>query len=166
MIEGILLDATGTVGDALSNKRKEREAMEAIARFWKNINRTPDGCWEWTASCYANGYGSFYVNRKKIKAHRFAYETLVGIIPLDLEIDHICRNRKCVNPAHMELVTRSENIRRGLLPEIGRQYQESKTHCPKGHPYDDENTYLRPDRPGRDCRLCRKEAYGRWLVKC
>jgi len=137
--------------------------MEANIRFWRNVNKIPNGCWEWLASRSGNGYGGFYLSGRKVKAHRFAYETLIGIIPEGLEIDHLCRNRKCVNPSHMELVTRSENIRRGLLPEIGRQYQQSKTCCPKGHPYDDKNTYLRRDRPGRECRICRGQAIRRCL---
>lgn len=136
--------------------------MEASSRFWLGVNKLPIGCWEWTRSCYANGYGKFYVNGRDIKAHRFAYQTLRGAIPVNLEIDHLCRNRKCVNPDHMELVTRGENIRRGLLPEIGRHYQESKTHCPQGHPFDKVNTYLRLDRPGRECKLCHREAVKRY----
>ena len=140
--------------------------LSAVNRFQANVSKLPSGCWEWTASCYQNGYGSFYYAGRKIKAHRFAYETLVGVIPKGLEIDHLCRNRRCVNPAHMELVTRSENILRGLLPGIGRAYQQNKTYCPNGHPYNEANTYLRIDRQGRECRTCRIEASRRWREKC
>jgi len=139
--------------------------MEAITRFWAKVNKIPNGCWEWMAGFAGNGYGSFYLNGKRVKAHRFAYEVLVGIIPDGLEIDHLCRNSKCVNPDHLELVTHSENVRRGLAPNTGRQYQESKTHCPKGHPYDETNIYFRTDRPGRECRLCRREAIRRYLKR-
>ena len=122
--------------------------MEANLRFFAKVIRINDSsCWEWIGGC-ANGYGSFFFNGRHIKAHRFAYELFVGEIPPHLEIDHLCRNRRCVNPTHLEPVTRSENIRRGLLPDIGRQYQESKTHCPQGHPYNEANTYLRTDRKG------------------
>jgi len=138
--------------------------MEASLRFWAKVDKIPDGCWEWKNGRNVGGYGIFYFNDKQILAHRFAYQTLQGIIPEGLEIDHLCRNRACVNPDHLELVTRSENIRRGLLPNIGRQMQESKTHCPQGHPYDKENTYLRKDRAGRECRACRKIAKGKWEV--
>ncbi len=138
--------------------------MEANLRFWGKVNKDTDsGCWEWLGCC-AMGYGSFWFNGRYMKAHRYAYETLIGEVPIGLELDHLCRNRRCVNPNHMEPVTRGENIRRGLLPDIGRQYQLSKTHCPQGHPYDEQNTYLRPDRNGRDCRICRREAGKRWRL--
>ncbi len=138
--------------------------MKASKRFWSQVLINPDACWEWQGGI-SNGYGSFFLFPKKVKAHRYSYEQLVGEIPIGLEIDHLCRNRSCVNPAHMETVTRSENIRRGLLPNIGRQYQESKTHCPQGHAYDETNTYIRKDRPGRDCKVCRLNATRRWLER-
>ena len=128
--------------------------MTAEERFWANVIKGgDDDCWIWGASHYKNGYAKFWANGKSIKAHRFAYELLVGIIPVHLEIDHLCRNRGCVNPKHMETVTRSENTRRGLLPNIGRVFQRSKTHCPAGHAYDLINTYFRHD-GGRDCKAC------------
>ena len=139
--------------------------MKASERFWGQVKIYPNSCWIWEGGT-SNGYGSFFLGCRKVKAHRYSYEQLVGGIPEGLDIDHLCRIRRCVNPAHMEPVTRSENTRRGLLPEIGRRYQESKTHCPKGHPYDEVNTYSRPDRPSRDCKICRKEAIKRWLIKC
>lgn len=87
-------------------------------------------------------------------AHRFAYEDIVGPILEGLTIDHLCRVRHCVNPAHLEPVTHLENVRRGN----GGLNQLAKTHCPKGHPYDEENTYRLPSRPsGRYCRACRRE---------
>ncbi len=132
-------------------------------RFWSKVNKLDDGCWEWMGSISLTGYGQFSRDGKTMLAHRVAYIWAKGEIPEGLEIDHLCRNRKCVNPSHMELVTRSENIRRGLLPEIGRKYGESKTHCPQGHPYSEQNTYHRPDRPSRDCKICRKEASRRCL---
>ena len=137
--------------------------MEASVRFWNQVDDSAGSCWEWMGGT-SNGYGGFFLKGKKVKAHRYAYELMVAIIPDGLEIDHLCRNRKCVNPSHMELVTRSENVKRGLLPDIGRQRQESKTQCPQGHPYDEKNTYLRPDRPGRECRACRLDSNRRWLA--
>ena len=139
--------------------------MEASIRFWSKVDGSYGNCWEWKGGVAGKGYGSFYLNGRRIKAHRYAYQTLVGAIPEGLEIDHLCRNRKCVNPNHMEVVTRGENIRRGLWPDIGRQYQQKKTHCPQGHPYDEENTYLRPDRSGRECRACRSETIKRWWLE-
>lgn len=136
--------------------------MGANLRFWNKVARMASGCWEWQGGI-SNGYGSFFLDGKKVKAHRYAYESMGNVIPARLEIDHLCRNRGCVNPAHMEPVTRAENIRRGLFPEIGRQYQLSKTHCPQGHLYDEENTYLRIDKVGRECRTCRKAAKRRFI---
>lgn len=137
--------------------------MEASERFWKQVKIYPNGCWIWEGGT-SNGYGSFFLGFKKVKAHRYSYEQLVGKIPKGLEIDHLCRVRRCVNPYHMEPVTHSENVRRGLMPVIGRLYQQGKTHCPQGHPYDEANTYLRTDKVGRECRACRNQAEKRWRL--
>ena len=90
-------------------------------RFWAKINKNAEGgCWEWTKALHSRGYGQMITGSKTTKrhnvyAHRFAYETLVGPIPDGLVLDHLCRNPKCVNPAHLEPVTRQENIRRGAV---------------------------------------------------
>jgi hypothetical protein len=84
-------------------------------RLWQKIRRTPDGCWEWTgAMSRATGYGKATMNGRSDGAHRIMYELIVGPIPTGLDLDHLCRNRICVNPAHLEPVTRSENVRRGI----------------------------------------------------
>lgn len=130
-------------------------------RFWAKVVRHPSGCWDWMGACDSHGYGNFGYRGRTIGAHRYSYETLVGVIPDGLEIDHLCRNARCVNPTHMEAVTRSENVRRGLLPSIIRQWQLAKTHCPKGHPYNECNTYISPS-GDRSCRTCKLEANRRY----
>jgi hypothetical protein len=115
-------------------------------------------CWLWTASQRGNGYGQFTVNGKGVSAHRFAYELMIGPIPEGLDLDHLCRARACVNPAHLEPVTNAENILRGTCPPA---INARKTHCPRGHEYTPENTYVNPA-GGRECRACRcisTEAY-------
>jgi hypothetical protein len=123
---------------------------ELLDRFVDKIEIRPDGCWGWMAARKDNGYGSFGTARQTWYAHRFAYEWLVGPIPEGLEIDHLCRVRECVNPAHLEAVTHRENIRRG---ESGSNYS-SRTHCKYGHPFDGENLMVRSEGYGRRCRIC------------
>ena len=105
-------------------------------------------CWEWRAAVGRDGYGRVGFAGKIWLAHRLAYELFVGPIPVGLDLDHLCRNRRCVNPAHLEPVTRRENLRRG------RNWHREKTHCKYGHEFTTENTYGRHD-GGRDCRACR-----------
>jgi hypothetical protein len=111
-------------------------------------------CWHWTAGKH-NGYGQFSLGGRKGRmyyAHRVAYEWLVGPIPEGLQLDHLCRNRACVNPDHLEPVSQQENILRGE----GGQNHAVKTHCPQGHEYAGDNLYVRPD-GGRQCRACTRE---------
>lgn len=125
-------------------------------RFWAKVNKT-DACWLWTGRLDTHGYGEVRTGgmkrRRFHRAHRVAYELLVGPIPDGLVIDHLCRVRNCVNPEHLEPVTNAENIRRGETGRARGAQQRAKTHCAQGHPYDETNTYHRPQ-GGRDCRLC------------
>ena len=129
-------------------------------RFWRKVRVLDNGCWEWTAA-RNRGYGVFRVgsltdnSRKQVYAHRLAYETLVGSVPEGLELDHLCRNRTCVALRHMEPVTHQSNVRRGNGPIVAAARQLAKTHCPKGHPYDDTNTYHYSTHR-RDCRTCHR----------
>jgi hypothetical protein len=138
---------------------------EVIIRFnEKHIPVTESGCWIWIGAMSSTGYGNFFADGRWRLAHRFSYELNIGEIPKHLQIDHLCRVRLCVNPSHMEPVTRSENVLRGVSPkkssERVRKRQLSKTHCPKGHEYFGENLYI--DRKGaRFCKTCRNNSMGR-----
>jgi hypothetical protein len=126
----------------------------AVERFWEKVDKT-SGCWLWTAALW-KGYGRIAVGRRMVKAHRFSYELLIGPIPDGMTIDHRCRVRSCVNPAHLEVVTNAENVMRGH----GACAQHArKTHCANGHAFTDENTYVRPSRPrARECVSCQRQA--------
>lgn len=120
-------------------------------RFWSHVDKT-DGCWLWTASKSKGGYGKTMRLHPdgSVYAHRVAYELLVGLVPKNMHLDHLCRVRHCVNPAHLEPVTPGENARRG---ETGKR-NRIKTHCPQGHPYDEANTKI-TSKGTRECRTCR-----------
>lgn len=123
-------------------------------RFWSKVSPEPNsGCWLWTAATTKNGYGKIDMAGRTRDAHRLAYETLVGPVPAGLELDHRCRTRCCVNPAHLEPVTRSENVRRSSIGDVLRRHHAAKTHCPAGHQYDEANTYRWTD-GYRRCRAC------------
>ena len=125
-----------------------------LDRFLAMVNIQPDGCWLWTGYIDRGGYGIFSIKSKPLKAHRFAYEFYNGSIPASLTIDHRCRNRACVNPSHLRLLTNQENC---LAGDTGK-HNAIKTHCPQGHPYNEHNTYMERLKDGRlvrRCRLCR-----------
>lgn len=121
-------------------------------RFISKVEASPGGCWTWAASVKPAGYGQFRHRRATCYAHRVSYEHFVGPIPDGLEIDHLCRNRLCVNPLHLEPVTRRENTLRA--PTVSA-LNATKTHCPHGHPYDEANTCHSGG--GRYCRACARE---------
>jgi hypothetical protein len=112
-------------------------------------------CWIWTASTSGKGYGYFYSGPgRSSRAHRFAYEELVGEIPEGMQIDHLCRQRLCVNPGHLEVVTNSENQRRGENGIL-------KTACANGHPWTAVNVYHRPSGAAY-CAICHRERARRY----
>lgn len=119
-------------------------------RFWAKV-ALPDGngCMLWLGSQNERGYGWLRVGTKLLKAHRISCALAYGPIPEGLEVDHLCRARHCVAPEHLEAVTHAENMRRGIAGKL----QAAKTHCPRGHAYDDANTYRTRD-SRRQCRAC------------
>ena len=122
-------------------------------RFAAKTVLLDDGCIQWTGSKSSTGYGTFYNGHgSSVMAHRWAYEHHVGPIPDGHRLDHLCRNRACVNPEHLEPVTQRQNLMRGdTIPAANA----AKTHCPQGHPYSGDNLYVPPGASNnRHCRAC------------
>jgi len=112
-----------------------------------------DGCWQWVRRFNDGGYGIIVIGGRRNRAHRVFYEAAKGPVPSGLVLDHLCRNRGCVNPDHLEPVTNRVNILRGEAPSAKRARQ---THCHRGHEFTTENTYD-PGRGGRACRQCHRD---------
>lgn len=124
-----------------------QEKRKVLSRF-----TVGDKCWEWTAGKSSKGYGMVYVGGKMQMAYRVVYELYRGAIPEGRQLDHLCRNPGCVNPEHLEPVTSKENTLRG---EGIAARNARKTHCIHGHKYTPENTIIRKDGAGKECRTCR-----------
>lgn len=136
--------------------------VDMMPRILARVIVADDGCWVWQ-STKKDGYGMAVVGysvdpRRPVKrpAHRVAYEASIGPVPPGLDLDHLCRNRACCNPAHLEPVTRRENVLRGMLPAMMRDKAAAQTHCYKGHPLSGDNLQLQgPNKKFRVCRTCR-----------
>lgn len=135
-----------------------------IKRFLSKIEKDPETkCWNWTGYVGPNGYGACALSGESV-AHRWSYKTFVGPIPDGLDLDHLCRNRRCVNPEHLEPVTRAENLRRGEGPKLTSERRRAIKRCAQGHLFSPANTLLRGTQGGakKGHRLCKKCHYQRW----
>lgn len=119
-----------------------------LHRFVAKISVTPGGCWKWAGCKFKSGYGAFRVQPSTVYAHRYSYEVFVRGIPEGLQIDHLCRNRECVNPDHLEPVPLAENILRGFAAK-----GSTPGRCKRGHARTAENTYISP-KGMLNCRKC------------
>lgn len=127
----------------------EKNILPRFFSFFELLSKAE--CWVWTG-CIEKGYARFTVRKDRWMAHRFAYEIFRGSIPSGFTLDHLCRNRSCVNPWHLEIVSSKENTLRGNGPAA---INNRKTHCSNGHAFTPENIY---DYKGcRHCRRCRNE---------
>lgn len=131
-----------------ADRRQTRD--EAFwARVWKGSG---DRCWLWSGNVRPDGYGVFQYDHERVMAHRAAYEMFVGPIPEGLDLDHLCRVRNCIRPAHLEPVTRRVNVLRGVGPSAQAAARDC---CSNGHTYTDESTYWY--RGYRMCKTCWRE---------
>jgi|SRR5215475_4858197 len=143
--------------------------MGFLERFWSKVDSSGgvEACWPWLGWVNDNGYGMAFTRRERpqdihTRAHRLAYELAHReAIPEGLTIDHLCRNRRCVNPRHLEVVTRGVNVLRG---ETTAARHARVTECPRGHPYDDANTAWKAD-GSRGCRICMRTVCRRWWAR-
>lgn len=134
----------------------------AICRFSQRFKIDEEsGCWIWTGAARGIGYGAFHYRNKQTSAHRFSYELFHGPISND-HIHHVCENKACVNPAHLQDLTRRDHIL--VTPTSPLSEKAGKTHCMRGHPLSGENLYVSPDNH-RHCRICTTNSQNEWKRK-
>jgi HNH endonuclease len=127
--------------------------LSTAERFFSKVNKT-DKCWEWTAYRDRLGYGIFRIGKKHVKAHRAALIISGKEIQVGLDVDHLCRNRGCVNPDHLEVVSHAENVRRGNVGVWQTEMAKTRKTCRNGHPVTLETTYLVKGGKWKTCSIC------------
>ena len=131
-------------------------------RFWDKVHTgSPEECWTWNGGLTRGGYGAFKVNGIQGRAHRYSFLLANGFYPP--VVMHICDNPQCVNPAHLTAGTQASNMADCVAKGRFVKAQTLKTHCPKGHEYNSENTYMHGN--NRQCRACRKIRSAEWAYK-
>lgn len=140
--------------------------MRTLEHIESRIIPEPNsGCWLWVGVTNQYGYGRLSEGHsKKLSAHRVAYELIKGPIPDGMVLDHLCRVPCCVNPDHLEPVTHAENCRRGNAGPVAAARQMAITHCPQGHEYSVDNTYVNK-RGARQCKTCMRARTKGWQRK-
>lgn len=140
----------------MKNKAVAFGSSRLPLRFWKNVKIDKSGCWNWTAGL-GNGYSSFWIDGETRNGHRVIYEAFISPLGTEIHLDHLCRNRRCVNVEHLEPVTLSENVLRG----VGVTAENSrKENCPRGHAYDVNYSDGR-----RGCRQCNCDRQRKYRTK-
>lgn len=159
-----------TVTKVTSTTQPVQWMERIVAQVRPGVGKFAD-CWEWAGRIDRNGYGKFMAGKVQTGAHRAAWIAFRSDIPDGLQVDHLCRNRSCVNPWHMDLVTNKVNAIRSV--EMGGPGGRGKSRggavrstCRKGHSFDEANTYLHTDKQGyvhRVCRACARARHRAWL---
>jgi len=130
------------------------QKAETLDDVRKGVKVNSAGCWLWMRQINRYGYATYRKSKKTLFVHRLTYTLVKGPIPSGLQIDHLCRVRHCVNPAHLEAVTKAENILRSPISFVA--INARRTHCQRGHLFDEANTLTGKRSDGRTQRICRK----------
>lgn len=133
------------------------KALNTAESVWSRLSIPhPTACWTFVGGLSSRGYGQFFYAGRLHTAHIVTWELTRGPVPAGLQLDHLCRNRACANPAHLDLVTGLENVSRSPI------HNGTKAACPQGHPYSGGNLRVRPSDGARLCRTCQNaESRGR-----
>lgn len=139
--------------DEIAEALRIRE--DRVPIYWTNVDKREGGCWEWT-SMTSSGYGRFWTGYRSVPAHRVSFMLRSGFVPVgEAQLDHLCRNRACVNPDHLQVVSARTNTLRGNGPSADNA---NKEFCQKGHPLFGPNLYVKPQ-GWRVCRTCNNASY-------